>query len=144
MSALKKKRTGFLDLPGELRNHIYHYCFYPGNSLSLATQTTQLRPKPVKSIKLCVTSTLGRRDRIFRTHCDQETAETSNNTNRMSKKYTRSLTQPRLMGKSLRIHSLSTNWPTSLHALLLTNKQIYTESAHPGGGAGRDVGEEVG
>ncbi|KAF2810417.1 uncharacterized protein BDZ99DRAFT_462992 [Mytilinidion resinicola] len=128
MATPKKKRTGFLDLPGELRNQSYYYCFHPGNDLSLATAKTQLRPKPIKSIKLCVTSTLGSKDRIFRTHCDQETLDSDDHTlNGTTKARGQTLTQSRLMGKYFRIHGTHTNWKTSVHALLLVNKQIHTE-----------------
>jgi hypothetical protein len=125
-----KKRAAFLDLPGELRNQIYYYCFHPGYDLALATHTTQLRPKPIKSIKLCVTSTLGRTDRIFRTHCDQETAgaERHDRFGRGDKAHKRSIIQPRLMEKYFRIRGTNTNWKTSFIGLLLVNKQIYAET----------------
>ncbi|KAF2499202.1 hypothetical protein BU16DRAFT_453636 [Lophium mytilinum] len=111
MPAPKKTRTGFLDLPGEIRNYIYGYCFRPGNDLSLATAKAQLRPKPIKSIKLC------------------ETLVSDDHHPTSSKKSAggQALIQPRLLGKYIRIHGTHTNWKTSLHALLLVNKGIYTE-----------------
>lgn len=122
MATSRPKRTTFLELPGELRNRIYYFYFCAGNELALAAPTTQLHPKPVKTIKLCVTSTLGR---VYRTHDEGN----SLGDNKSKDKYqTRPLIQSRIMGRYLRVHGASTNWATSLNAVSLVNKQMYAET----------------
>ncbi|OCK78700.1 hypothetical protein K432DRAFT_427099 [Lepidopterella palustris CBS 459.81] len=110
----KRKRTRFLDLPGELRNLIYQFYFEGGLRSEIVARGVELIPKPVKSIKLCVFSCSGRIMPVGAERRDNHGALLT-------------LRTSRLLGNYMRVHGVNTNWRNSFCALILVCKQLQVE-----------------
>jgi len=105
---LRKKRCYLMELPGELRNHIYGYLF-DGN----------IRVELIETAAPCCIRPHAEEDKLTRRSIG--CPETS--------KYTHIIRCPRVPGKYKRVHGINTAWKTSIpgFSLMLANKQLGKE-----------------
>ncbi|KAK7184126.1 hypothetical protein DPSP01_001236 [Paraphaeosphaeria sporulosa] len=107
-----KKRVGFLELPGEIRNQIYEYHFQRGFKCEFVEMGAKLG------------------------HTQRECLKFLSRNRRSSDIYAHYLRRPapvadvrfsRVLGRYERIQGLDTRWNTSLTGLIFICKQVYTE-----------------
>lgn len=111
------KISGFLGLPGELRNRIYDYYFDQDFRVEIAAKGTALSHKAhhPKTVKL----SLNLLDRGRTVHKDQMTS---------LQQTPKILRMPRRFGHYQRVNGIRTEWSSSLSALILVCRQVYHEA----------------
>ncbi|KAF2441133.1 hypothetical protein P171DRAFT_367317 [Karstenula rhodostoma CBS 690.94] len=107
-----KKRVGFLNLAGEIRNQIYEYYFQQGFKCEFAEKDAKLGHKRRDCLKFF--SGKLRSDDVYPI-CERNFTPVT--TVRFS----------RVLGRYKRIQGLDTGWKTSLTGLIFVCKQVYTE-----------------
>ncbi|KAF2876657.1 hypothetical protein BDV95DRAFT_482624 [Massariosphaeria phaeospora] len=110
-----KQVRGFMRLPGEVRNHIYHFYFLEDFRCEIAAKGDRFEAKEAKTLKLCLA--IVDPDRVgykYREKMKPVTPTTLRNS--------------RPLGWYRPIHGLQTNWSNSLCALILVCKQIHRET----------------
>lgn len=109
------KARGFMALPGEVRNMIYEYYFQADCRCEFAAKGCNFtQPKP-RVVKLS-TGLIRPKNNMFKSHTGVEDEQPI--TIRIS----------RPLGKYNIVQDLQTSWPSSLYALNLVCKQVYTET----------------
>lgn len=106
-----KKTLGFLDLPGETRNRIYHYYFQDSYRCEIAAKGHDFGRKPVKQPSIM--AGVQQKKRRKRKQHDKPPVFI-----RIS----------RSLGGRNAIQGLQTKWSTSLCPLILVCKQVHTET----------------
>ncbi|RMZ74179.1 hypothetical protein GMOD_00005042 [Pyrenophora seminiperda CCB06] len=109
-----KKRSGFLALPGEVRNQIYSYYFESDHHCEVVAKGHQLRQqKKPRTVKL--SSALTTPSPLLPAPSTPDTIPV--------------IRFSRCLGKYNVIQGLQTNWRRSLYALSLVCQQVYAETA---------------
>ncbi|USP75363.1 hypothetical protein yc1106_02637 [Curvularia clavata] len=111
-----KRQRGFLALPGEIRNHIYTYCFDRDCHCEILARGSQLKEQKSRTVKL----------RSGLASWRGKTLELGAQSNDIPPTVVR-FSRP--LGKYNVVHGLQTNWLSSLYALSLVCKQVYLETA---------------
>ncbi|KAF2133917.1 hypothetical protein P153DRAFT_362949 [Dothidotthia symphoricarpi CBS 119687] len=113
--ATSKKLRGFMALPGEIRNRVYHYYFQSDFRCEIAASGhTFARPKP-RTVKLSPGVTLyNNQTSKYKTQPQQDAAVII----RLSRR----------LGKYSLVKGLQTNWITSIFSLHLVCKLVYAET----------------
>ncbi|KAF2196307.1 hypothetical protein GQ43DRAFT_445245 [Delitschia confertaspora ATCC 74209] len=115
-TSLTKTKTGFLHLPGELRNQIYGYYYHEcGNRVQIAARGSPvLRSAPKGFIKLG--GGIMDPDKPLKDYWSES-----------SPSFTFTLRMPRKLGNYNRADGASTKWASSFSALLPVCKQVNME-----------------
>jgi hypothetical protein len=114
-SPTPKRVRGFLGLPGELRNLIYHYYFQQEFRVEIAAKGAEFAVEAPRTIKLCL-GTVNRDGSVFKYQPKPK------------KVLPMTLRMHRQHGHQNRVDGLRTNWATSLSALVLVCKQVHAEA----------------
>ena len=135
----KKNSCGFLDLPGELRNQIYGYCFQQGFQCDFAGKDAHLRarePKVLSARKSSIFVPCPGKDpkkaRMPETSKQEGLPISVRVSRTLGRHARRSHIQHRMSdyiaGHYQRINGLDTCWETSLCPFFLVCKKVYSES----------------
>lgn len=106
------KIRGFLGLPGEIRNRIYHYYFQEDFRCEIAARGVNFDHRTAKVIKLCLG--IVNKDGPIVKYQEESTPTTV----RVSRR----------LGHYTRVHGIQTSWLNSLCGLILVCKQIHCEA----------------
>lgn len=110
-----KKMRGFLSLPGELRNQVYHYYFESDFRCEVAAKGSQLEGYKIRTVKLWA-GAFQSNPQVLK--YDSEAKEEGPLTIRVS----------RPLGRYNIVKGLQTNWFASLFAISLACKQVHAET----------------
>jgi len=111
-----KKVRGFMSLPGEVRNIVYSYYFAPAFRCEFAARGRRLDEPQSRTVKLWPAVLRSNNSKPFQYITNQKPERPV--TVRIS----------RTLGKYSQVKGLQTNWLSSLYALTLVCKQVYTET----------------
>ncbi|KAJ4301163.1 hypothetical protein N0V90_003253 [Kalmusia sp. IMI 367209] len=125
---LKKKRVGFLDLPGELRNQVYDYYFQQGFRCDFAGKKAQLGCPTRKVIKFCIGYNFRPSSSPEDNNDNHKVVEDKTKDTTIEPTVTTLVRFSRVLGRYERIQGLDTRWSTSLTGLIFVCKQVYAET----------------
>lgn len=112
-----KKIRGFMSLPGEIRNLIYEYYLEAGFRCEIAAKGREFTERKPQTVKLW-SGLLPLDKKVFKSDTKVEDQPAT-------------IRIARPLGRYIIVKGLQTNWSTSICALSLVCKQIYTETMVP-------------